>query len=436
MIDRTQADLRESEEAVHTPYRRRRLAANAAETKPSTPYGAPFWFAYVANASLVTANALLTRYVEFVRQHEPDSFEFYLGAIVGVGMVGSLLMRLSQGGAMDRYGPRLMWICSAVIFSLSCFGHLAAEAIAGSSLFWPCIYFLRIVMTTSLAGCFGASMVYISQRVPPHRMAEMVGTLGTSGFVGLVAGPVLGDLLFDTALSHHWQVTAMFVAAGLLSLTSGLFATLATWHLVPPARKRHTPATWKVVWKYFPGPVVLVGIGMGVGMVFPLNFLADFAHGLENSNIGLFFTVYAVTAFVVRVSIRRFAENYGIDRMVYIGLTLQTLAYLLYLTVFAQWQLIFPALAAGCAHAFLFPAVVAGGGMAFPERYRGIGTTLMMGCMDFGMLVGGPALGWILDTAGKLGWPRYAVVFVCVASFLFSMMTAYAMLRRAKRATG
>src|SRR5690606_39334128 len=36
----------------------------------------------------------------------------------------------------------------------------------------------------------------ISRRAPPERMAELIGTLGTSGFVGMILGPIFGDLLF------------------------------------------------------------------------------------------------------------------------------------------------------------------------------------------------------------------------------------------------
>ena len=70
--------------------------------------------AYIANATVVTANGLMLRYaVEFVKLHEPVDYRLWLGWIVGVGMVGSLLMRLVQGGAIDRYGVRRMWVMSS-----------------------------------------------------------------------------------------------------------------------------------------------------------------------------------------------------------------------------------------------------------------------------------------------------------------------------------
>ena len=61
------------------------------------------------------------------------------------------------------------------------------------------MFLLRIAYSTGLAGAFGSSMVHVSRKASPNRMAEMIGTLGTSGFVGMVCGPRLGDELFRMA---------------------------------------------------------------------------------------------------------------------------------------------------------------------------------------------------------------------------------------------
>ncbi|MEK6237024.1 MAG: hypothetical protein N2C14_20135, partial [Planctomycetales bacterium] len=85
----------------------------SAEFSPSPvkqPYDVHFWLAYAANASLVTANALLTRYVKFVQHHEPEHHELALGVIIGVGMFGGLCMRFSLGSWMDRHGVRIIWL--------------------------------------------------------------------------------------------------------------------------------------------------------------------------------------------------------------------------------------------------------------------------------------------------------------------------------------
>src|SRR5262245_25888812 len=82
-------------------------------------YGWPFWLAYVNNLCLMTAMSMLYRgYADLVSVLGGDEWE--LGWILGVGMVGSLLVRAAQGVGIDHYGPRLMWICSTALFAIAC----------------------------------------------------------------------------------------------------------------------------------------------------------------------------------------------------------------------------------------------------------------------------------------------------------------------------
>ena len=56
-----------------------------------------------------------------------------------------------------------------------------------------------------------------------------------------------------------------------------------------------------------------------------------------------------------------------------------------------------PALCCGFDHALLFPAVISLGSGAFPRRYRGTGTTIILGFFDVGALISAPILGTIID---------------------------------------
>jgi len=388
-------------------------------------YGPRFWFAYAANATMVTANALLTRYVAFLELYEPANVELYLGAIIATGMIGSLLMRLWQGTAMDRHGPGKVWVVSAASLSLACLLHLAVASWVSGPMFLVCVFGLRIVYMTSLAGAFGASMMYISRRAGPHRMAEMVGTLGTSGFVGLILGPLLGDFLFATQPVQPWQVQSMFGIAAALALVSLGFAFCATRGNLPPTLPSRRPPLWGLLRKYYPGSILAVGLALGVGSVFPMMFLANFVRHNGLDGMWLYFMMHSVAAFATRLLIRHFAEQYGLRRMVLIGLSSQILSYLLYLPVHAQWHLLFPAAAAGIAHAFLFPAIVAGGSSTFPARYRGIATSLSLGSIDLGMLIGGPLVGGLLHMAAWLAWPIYETTFVSMMLLLGSFAASY-----------
>lgn len=405
---------------------------NAAGSTPRGPrpstgtaYGWNFWYAYAANTAMMIAISLLFRYADFVRFY--GGAEFELGWIVGAGMVGSLLMRLAQGVGIDTYGARTVWLWSAAGFVVSCAGHLWVHDAHS-----PLIYLLRIAYNSSIAGVFGASITYISRSAPVFRMAEVVGTLGTSGFIGMVTGTYLGDRLFGEGPVEPIHIERMFQIASVLGLVAFGFAWLATRGSLPPLKRKQPSFIW-LVRRYHPGMVLLVGVAMGFGLGLPQTFLRPFAAELGIAQIALFFGVYTPTAFVTRMCIRRLPERIGIRPMILIGLSSLVLSMVLCLAVRQHWHLILPAVFLGIAHALLFPSVVAGGSSSFPVRYRGLGTTLVLAMFDLGNLLGAPTAGIILHVSGQLGLPRYSVMFFVVSVLLASAGLCYAWSSRGQR---
>jgi MFS family permease len=375
--------------------------------------------AYVANLLVMVAIALLYRYADFVTLL--GGTEFHLGWIVGVGMVGSLLMRLLLGTGIDRYGPRRVWLCSLIVFAAVCFAHLSITRYDT-----PAIYVLRVLFCLALAGIFGSSMTFISGRVPLVRMAEMVGMLGTSGFVGMVLGTQLGDLLCGTQSLQRWQIDRMFLVAGALGTCAVVFAGLATRGLPRPQARRHPPIA-RLLRRYQPGTVLLVGVALGAGLGLPATFLRTYAAELGIARIGLFFAVYAPTAIATRVLTRRLPERVGLAPMILLGLGLLAVTQLLFLPVRSEWMFLVPGIGYGIAHAILFPAMVAAGTRFFPEQYRGLGMMLTLSAYDLGQLTGAPTAGAILHYSVRLGLPSYPTLFVSMAAALALVATVYAL---------
>ena len=381
----------------------------------ATPYGRPFWFAYAANTSVMIAVALLFRYADFVTVL--GGSELHLGWIVGIGMIGSLAARVFLGWAIDHYGARRVWLAALLLLSACCLGHLFVTSHRG-----PMIYILRILYCCALAGIFGASMTFISGRAPTARMAEMLGMLGTSGFVGMVIGTQIGDILCGTATISRVQINLMFLIAAGFGVAACFFAWLATWGQAVPSWRRRPPLFW-LLKRYNPGTVLLVSAAMGMGIGLPGTFLRTYAAELDIARIGLFFAVYAPSAIVTRLATRRLPERFGLRPMILAGTVFMGLGQLTFLVVRNEWLLVAPGVVYGVAHAIVFPSAIALGSSAFPNRYRGLGTTLMLAAFDFGQLVGAPIAGWIVDSGDSVGLPGYPMMFCSVAA-MFGIVAA------------
>jgi MFS family permease len=316
-----------------------------------------------------------------------------------------------------------VWLASVALFIVSLICHLGITRIDG-----PAIYLVRILFNTSLAGAFGASITYISLLAPQPRVPEVVGTLGTSGFLGQCLGPILGDYLFYGAATRG-VIDEMFLTAAGISGVAWICAYFATRGATRPAVQPRPPV-WELIKQFHPGPMLLVAVAMGLGVGMPQTFLRAYALELHIEGIRFYFLVYAATAFLVRILTRRMAQTHGVGWMVLLGLGSLAASMLLYPLARNEWMLAIPASVAGFAHALLFPAVIGGGSISFPARFRGLGATLMFTMFDLGNVVGQPAVGGILELARQRSLPAYPTMFLIMAATLVVVAALYAVMDR------
>lgn len=359
-------------------------AAGTVQVPPPLAYDRVFWLAYLSNGLTTLANAMLVRYADFVSVLGGE--ERQLGLIVGCGMVGSIVTRMAQGESIDRFGAGRVWRWSIALYGVSLLLHLTLD-----SAYSPAIFLVRTLMQSSLAGMFGSSITFVTLRVPAPRMAEIIGALGTSGFLGILVGPLLSDWVGASAGDPRLNVERMFQVATGFALVAAVTAWLATRDSPPPVHRRR-PHFGHVMRRYVPVMLALAAAAMGAGFSIPMSFLRPFAVEHHLGGVGLFFAVYATTAFAARVASRSLFERYGNRPWILAGLTLLSLSYVAYLPVSRPWHLAFPGAIAGIAHAFLFPSIMAAGTGAFPRRYLGVATSFMLAMFDLGTLLGAPWL--------------------------------------------
>ncbi len=359
------------------------------------PYGLRFWLAYVANFLVCVATNTLVRYADFVREIGGSSWE--LGWIVGLGTLGSLGVRFFLGRAADRHGAEKVWIASLILFALACFAHLGVNNPHGFG-----IYFWRLVFSAALAGIMGASTTFISRGAGPQRMAELIGMLGTSGFLGVIVGTQMGDFI---AVNIH-NVRLIFVVGGALTLVAGCFAWAASVGIEQaPIRTRASAS--RVLRRFSHHSFIILGVVMGMGLGLPPVFLPAMAHSWGVERIGLFFAVYAPVAVITRVVTRGIFTRYDLRLLAAGSMMAIVLGHLLLIVVQSEWGLVIPAVVFGVGHAILYPSVVSLGATRFPERCRGLGTNLMMAASDLGVVSGGPLAAVLLATAARFGLPQY-----------------------------
>ncbi len=386
------------------------VASEETSTVPQIAYGREFWLAYIANTALVVCNSSLFRYFDFVNFLGGDEYD--LGLITGFGMCGAVLARFAQGAAMDRFGTRVVWLGSLALLLSAILGHLVVREVDGAA-----IYCLRLCYMVGLAGAFGSSITAISLKAPKGRSTELIGVLGSSGFIGLAIGPLVSDLVFAGDAPIESKIQTMFLVSLTAALTSIVFTYLATRGDRPRRSKGH-PSLLKLIRQYHPGWMLIMSFAMGVGVLFPQIFLRSYANEVGIANISSFFLVYAITAFTCRLLTRRVPEQIGVKNAATIGILILATSLTLYLLVRNPWLLPIPAVLGGMAHALIFPAIIGGGSIAFPKKYRGTGTNLMLVMLDSGGLIGQPLIGLMIAGSRKADLPAYPITFVTIGVLL------------------
>jgi len=381
-------------------------------------YNTTFWLAYVANVLIVTAHSLTFRFADYVKNLGGN--EDLSGRVMSVAVIAAVFFRFFLGQKIDQSGTRRIWLFSTIVFIASCAMFLFLNRLGIG------LYLSRILFNGSLAGMLSCSIVNIQNLAPADRRTEIIGSLGSSGFIAMVLGPWIGDLIFrpfhgdSTNMLPFW---IMWGSAGIMGVIYLGIVLLITRDEIGQAHSP-TPAGHTLLLQHWPGPILWGAVVVGVNFTVISVFLIRFARHIGIEGMGVFFSAYAITAFLFRVGASGIARRVGRHRVVLIGLLGMAVGQFLFLPVDREWKLVFPALFAGFGHALLFPVVVSLGSGAFPLKYRGTGTTLVLGFTELGTIISAPILGagivW-LDPYG------FNAMFIAVGAFTLVVMVYYAL---------
>lgn len=385
-------------------------------------YDRNFVFAFLSQVGFVTANTLMAHYARWIGVLGGDVEA--AGWIMGTGSLASLVLRPWIGQWIDRIGARNMWFLGYLIFAGASLGNLTMTGLTN----W--IYVWRGLLTIGAAFVFSSSLAYITQAAPVQRRTEAIGSLGLAGFIGIMTGPLVGDLLLGQESHEHTVASfhVMFIGAAVALVVPSLLLL----GLKVPATDRSQKSSLKIaqfvrdVRQYWPGSIVYVQVVFGLCMTVPFVFLTKFVDesGLSTdglSEVGLFFVCYAGWGLLVRFLSRRIPDRWGRRKMLLFGAIVMASGQFSYLFVDKahSWLLIAPALITGAGHALMFHTATSLFVQTFPETSRGVGSAFALMVVDTGMIGGAPAMGWI---AARFG---YNAMFVTVGLFVLSAFAVY-----------
>ena len=356
-----------------------------------------FIAAWIANLVIVTANVSTFIFADWIAWLAEGSAtgtynEELTGRVIQYGLIASIVSRLFLGQAIDYFGVRRIWLINSVL----CLAGLIVFATLTEAS-WL-LFMARIIFAIGIAGMFTSSMFHIQLCADPKRRTEFIGLLGSSGFLGMILGSQVADALRHIADGQPQTAFRMIFlfAAAMIVIYIGCIA-IATRKDRPTDRSKARPNLLVLMTRYWPGTVMLVAISMGAAFSVPSIYLVRFMKSEGYGGISLYWSTYAITAFLLRLKTARLSSHIGRHRLILIGLAIQGMGLWAIVPISTGWQATFSAFLCGFGHALLFPSIVSLGAGAFPVEYRGSGTNLTLGFFDCGIALSAPLLGRLID---------------------------------------
>jgi MFS family permease len=369
-------------------------------------YTPAFAALYLANFSLVASFAAFFLFPLFITGHGGSQQD--IGMIMGVFSLASALCRPWIAEMIDRIGRKRSYTIGCTIMTLMPLLYLPLQGDLSS--YYPLLIILRIVHGIGLAICFTAIFTFIVDLIPVDRLNEGIGMFGTSGLIGMAAGPLIAELMLEKYGFSAFFLTATILAAAALLLQ----APIKDRHHLQP--EKHTPSSSFFALLKTRKQLVCGGLAMlfGFGLAATGSFIAPFAQARHLSYISLYYIAYSTAAVGVRFVAGKMADRLGENQIIPWGLILAASGLLLVPLVHGDLLLLVVGFIFGIGHGLLFPALNAMAVRDEPYAVRGKVTGIFTGGIDAGIFCGALILGTIGDLAG------FTVLFICAGLMVLS----------------
>jgi MFS family permease len=322
-----------------------------------------------------------------------------VGLLVGSSSVVAIVLRPVLGGLADRYGLRRVSVIGGLTMSVGLIILMLAASLAAGTAG-------RVVSGLSTAAANTALMAWVVALVPTAQRGRALGLFGVSIWVGLAAGPQVGQVLVSLG-----GYSALWIGCGVLGIASAACAMRAGAPRIevksgrPP---RHPLHLLKLVAR--PGAASLIAWS-GEGLIVAFLVVTLEGRGLPAGGLTSavsVFTVFAISVIVARLILSGSVDRFGAAptaavALFSVGLGLGTLAVAGSFAVAALGAVLL-----GLGFAPLFPALALLATERLNPDERGSGIGVFSSFMDAGMAAGSILGGVLVAAIGAGG--TFAIV--------------------------
>ncbi len=305
-----------------------------------------------------------------------------IGVVSSIFAISSLGIRPVSGPAMDYFQKNRMLSLALGLIVLAFIGYGFSNNVA-------LVIVSRLIHGMGIGMAAPLSMAMASSALPEGKLASGLGIFSLSQAVASAIGPTIGLTLSD---SIGYSATFFIVAAFVF------ISFLLTLRLKSNEPPKNTGFKIQLNRIFVPEVIVPTVVTVFITIAFSsINFFIVIYGGLRGiTNIGLYFTAYAVALLASRPISGKIADKYGVDKAIIPGFVLFGLSFIL--ISFADTIYVF--LAAGIISAFGYgicqPLLMTLCMQLVPENKRGAASNTIYIGTDSGYILGPTLSGFII----------------------------------------
>jgi MFS family permease len=164
----------------------------------------------------------------------------------------------------------------------------------------------------------------------------------------------------------------------------------------------------------------MLGTVLAIGITSFFVFLKTYAQEESLGSISTFFTPFALTAVLLRVFAGWVPDRVGPRRALLPAMSVLLVGIVVLGAATAGWHVAMAGVLCGLGHGYVFPILSALIIDRAPEGDRGAAVTLFTALFDVGLLLGGPSLGWVIETWGYRAMFGASALVLVLGSLVFA----------------
>lgn len=345
-----------------------------------------------------------------------------VGIVMGCFAIGLLASRGRLGKMADRRSRKIVILIGSLVAVLAPILYMLADSVFGLAA-------IRAFHGISIAAFTIGYSALVVDLAPVEHRGTLIGHMNLAVPIGMSIGPALGGFLQANGKLYVPDGTgyeALFALSAICAVSAFILSSQIEATSLPKVESSTNRQQSTRSFKQFVRDrallipaVVLLSIGLVFGTL--VAFLPLFIRELGlDFNVGLFYTVVAMTSFSVRLFVGKASDRYGRGLFISAALVCYVISMLLLTMAQTPIGFILAAIAEGAGAGVLIPLTLA---LVSDRSYadeRGKVFAFCMGGFDLGIALGGPCFGFLEPLLGGYrGIFALAAVLAAISLVIF-----------------